>query len=461
MAEVVVVGAGPAGLAAALFGARRGHLVTVVERDPPPPNGSADDDVARWARPGVPHAPQGHVFLARSTEVLRAEAPDVLQTVLDRGAVEVAVPGGSSGNVLARRLVYEAVLRRAVDREPRVVVRSRDSVVGLLATRRRGRPPRVVGIRTKGGEDFAADVVVDATGRTSQVRRWLAAVGAQGPAERSQACGFFYVTRHYRLRAGASFPTTRLPVVAPLDYVTALAFPGDNRTFQLSLALADQDPQRHRVHDARTFDRLVAAVPLTAQWSERAEPMEEPRAMAGIRNRWRTLCGEQGPVVGGLVLLGDAAIETNPTAGRGVALAFVHARGLASALDAGVDDPYAFVDDFERWTAAQVGALFRTQLAIDRARLAQLRAGVAARRLPPPADPVNRLVAAMSILRDTDETVETAAAQLYNLLVTPSELMADRSVIRPLLAYLRAHEVLTVPPAEGPDRATFERIVAG
>jgi hypothetical protein len=39
--------------------------------------------------------------------------------------------------------------------------------------------------------------------------------------------------------------------------------------------------------------------------------------------------------------------------------------------------------------------------------------------------------------------------------------MADRSVIRPLLAYLRAHEVLTVPAAEGPDRATFERIVAG
>jgi hypothetical protein len=183
--------------------------------------------------------------------------------------------------------------------------------------------------------------------------------------------------------------------------------------------------------------------------------------MAGIRNRWRTLRGEHGPIVGGLVLLGDAALETNPTAGRGVALAFLHARDFASALDAGVSDPYAFVDDFERWTVDHVGALFQTQLAIDRARLAQLRAGVAARRVPPPADPVNRLVAAMSILRDTDEVVETATARLYNLLVSPSEIMADRSVIRPLLAYLRAHEVLTVPAAEGPDRATFERIVAG
>ncbi|NED14246.1 FAD-dependent oxidoreductase, partial [Streptomyces sp. SID9124] len=73
MADIVVLGAGVAGLGLAAFAARRGHRVTLVERDGPPPEGGADAEVADWERRGVPHARQGHALLGLGISVLRQE----------------------------------------------------------------------------------------------------------------------------------------------------------------------------------------------------------------------------------------------------------------------------------------------------------------------------------------------------------------------------------------------------
>jgi phytoene dehydrogenase-like protein len=44
MTRIVVIGGGLGGLAAALFSARHGHEVVLLERDAGPPEGTADDD---------------------------------------------------------------------------------------------------------------------------------------------------------------------------------------------------------------------------------------------------------------------------------------------------------------------------------------------------------------------------------------------------------------------------------
>jgi choline dehydrogenase-like flavoprotein len=126
MAEIVVVGGGVAGLGAAVALSRRGHRVTLLERDATPLPASADE-AFDWDRRGAPQVRQSHAFLARLCLLLRDHYPDVLQALLDEGAEELrfgdALPPTLQGyepepddgdlTLLAlRRTTYEWVLRR-------------------------------------------------------------------------------------------------------------------------------------------------------------------------------------------------------------------------------------------------------------------------------------------------------------------------------------------------------------
>jgi 2-polyprenyl-6-methoxyphenol hydroxylase-like FAD-dependent oxidoreductase len=78
MSEIVVVGAGIAGLGVALALGRQGRHVIVCERDAAPVPASTDEMWFAWHRPGVAQAPNGHGFLPRLTLELREHAPDIL-----------------------------------------------------------------------------------------------------------------------------------------------------------------------------------------------------------------------------------------------------------------------------------------------------------------------------------------------------------------------------------------------
>ena len=109
--HVVVVGGGVAGLGAALTLARRGHEVTVVERDDTPMPASSDE-AFEWDRRGAPQVRHSHALLARLTTILRRDHPDVWQALLDEGATEMRF-----GDDLAPTITnYE---RRARRRRPR------------------------------------------------------------------------------------------------------------------------------------------------------------------------------------------------------------------------------------------------------------------------------------------------------------------------------------------------------
>ncbi len=463
MTDVLIAGAGPGGLAAALFSARRGHQVTVLERDPAPaPAATADQDFAVGDRPGVAHSGQGHAFLGLSTRILRQEAPDVVAAIVARGAMEVPIgPGSADTNLLCRRRVYESVLRRAVAAEPGVTVRTGTGVSGLSVRGEAGGVPRVVGLRTTAGTTVPGTVVVDATGRHSQVARWLRDAGARPGVERAQACGFSYLTRHFRLRAGRTFPRATVPIVAELNYATALVFPGDNGCFQLSATIGARDPLRRHLRDPGTFGRFLESVPALRPWLDCGEPTGDPMPMAGLENRLRGLTDGAGPVVAGLVLLADSAMQTNPTFGRGMSLAFRHAQAFAAALDESVgDDPAGWSARFEAWGTRELLPWFELQLATDNARMRQMESVERGERAGAPTDGVSRLLAAMAILREDDAEVRTASDRVYNLLMTPAELMADRALARRILAFVRAHPEASVPH-DGPDRAQFERLVAG
>jgi glycine/D-amino acid oxidase-like deaminating enzyme len=244
-ADVAVLGGGVAGLAAALASARSGRRVVLIERDGPPGGGDADGLFEHWDRRGIAHFRQPHNFLGLGRQVLLEHAPDVLEAVLALGGTEhrqyELVPGEAQAgdeafvSICARRPVFEAALRRAVDAEPQIEVRANTGVVDLTgANRRQNGAVRITGARTDDGAEVAAELVVDALGRTSKLLLWLGDLGARPPLERRSACCLLYYSRHFRFRPGVEIP--KLPALlrgprAEIGYMAYAVFVEDNRTF--------------------------------------------------------------------------------------------------------------------------------------------------------------------------------------------------------------------------------------
>ena len=137
-----------------------------------------------------------------------------------------------------RRITFDWVLRRYLEKIPRIAYRDGVGVEGLVARPgRNGGPPIVTGVRTSdavGSGVLEADLVVDATGRNTKLRSWLEEIGAAPLEEESQACGIFYSSRFYRLRDGIDPPPLEGPIGADLGYMKYAIFPGDSRIFSVT-----------------------------------------------------------------------------------------------------------------------------------------------------------------------------------------------------------------------------------
>ena len=311
--QVIVVGGGLGGLAATLLLARRGHRVTVVERDGDTPGGAPDQLFSGWARPGVPQARHPHNFLARSVRVLRDQAPDVLESLESRGVLKIPVDlgdGPADALLCSRRPVYEAVVRQALTAEPTVTMRAGTTVTDLVV--RPGQVPVVEGVVTGAGETIRAGLVVDAAGRRSRLSAMLEAHGARPAPATKQGCPLMYISRYYRLRPGHGYPRLDSPIMAFIGWARSMAFLADNGTFALLAMIAAGDPLRRRLTTEAGFHRFHSAVPVIRPWLAAGEPISPIRVMARLENCYRRLADGDGPVAGGMVLLGDSVDTAEP-----------------------------------------------------------------------------------------------------------------------------------------------------
>jgi 2-polyprenyl-6-methoxyphenol hydroxylase-like FAD-dependent oxidoreductase len=463
MTDVVIAGAGFAGLSAALFLARRGVEVVVVERDEPPPAYTADDDFERWVRPGAPQCRQTHVLLGMAHRVLVDEAPDVLDALLQRGVGRSPVRFGETtldGEyfLLSRRLVAEAALRRIVEREPGVTVIV-GAVTGVVRTGT-GDPPMVTGVHLASGESLSAGLVVDAGGRRTGLPSWLADAGCRPPVEQAQDCGFFYATRFFRVKPGREVPQTRVPASVALDYATVLAAGADNGTFSLTVTLSTKDPLRRRLTDPVFFSRVVACVPSIEPWSSVGDPITDISTMSRIENRRRSLVDDHGPIVGGVVSIGDAVLHTNPTLGRGISLAMRHSQHLADVVGSAATDPLRFVQDFHDWTVDNLVWWFDSQVAADGGNLARLEAGLRGERLAAPTDAASVFAAAAFACGQRDDVVARAAARVVHMFDTPAIAFGDRGVTDRIQRHMATHAAGD-RAVDVPSRKEFEALAAG
>ena len=391
MAEIVIIGAGVVGLGTASLLARDGYHVTVLERDPTSPPSSPDDAWSGWNRRGVNQFRLPHYLLARYRLILDAELPEVAAAIEAAGGLRhnplLDIPEEIRGKerpedkdltvVTGRRPVVESAVASAAAATPGLTIRRGVGVEGLM-TGHPTRPgiPHAMGVRTESGEEIAADLVVDMTGRRSALPRWLEEAGARSPVEELEDSGFMYYGRHFRSSDG-SRPFGLGPALMPLGTISSLTLPGDNGTWSVTLVASAKDKALYGLRDVGRWEKLVRSLPLVGHWLDAEAIDDGVLTITKIEDRIRSFVVDGQPVATGVVAVADAWACSNPSLGRGVSVGMVHGLLLRDRLrDLGLDDAYNFAAGFHRSTAEEVQPWFDWTRAGDRHRLAEIEAGM-------------------------------------------------------------------------------------
>ncbi|MCB5179730.1 FAD-dependent oxidoreductase [Streptomyces antimicrobicus] len=338
--HVVVVGGSIAGMLAAA--AVKDHVasVEVVEAHELPEG--------PLPRTGVPQAAHIHWLQAGGAEAIDALLPGTVDRLTSAGAHRVPVttdmvihsPEGwyrrwehaTHFVITASRDLTDSVVRARVLSDPRVRLRSRCRAVGLTGDAR-----TVTGLRVEQADgtvrELPADLVVDASGRSSRLPEWLAHLGVTGLAEDHIDSGLAYASRLYR----APVPNRGWPVVGvqadprlpgPAGAGGILPIEGDR--WHVSLM---GGPGGRPTRDPEDFEPFARALrhPVLADLLRHAEPLTEVSVTHSTANR-RHYYERLRSWPEGLVALGDSVATFNPVYAQGMSVAALGAVALRDAL---------------------------------------------------------------------------------------------------------------------------------
>ena len=466
--DIAIAGGSAAGLFAGLLLARAGHQVLVLERDFLQPAPDVESAASAAFRPSAPQIVQPHIVMARCRQLLIERLPDVYADLMATGVAEAplrtqmpdslpdtaAWPGDERLTpMMTRRSTVDWVLQRAAAAEPRVTMRFGVKVTGLLTApgRPSARPPHVTGVRTDGG-DLAADLVVDATGRRSPIDDWLTRAGARTTVTWRAECGIAYFSRHYRVRPGVGLPAPLVTrIVVALDEFLAGKWGGDNGAVQLVVAPLAADHRFRTARDPQVFTAVLRTVPTYAAWLDVMDPITDVFPMAGLHNTLRRLVAHGTPVATGLHAIGNSVCTTNPTLGRGLALALTGAADLADTISEHAADAAAQALALDRLAGAHVVPFYQDQAAIDAARLAMMRHTIFGTPPPPPAETPGRVTYSQLRVAAYYDPAAFRAFWTINGMVCPAEeVYTNPDVVARTCETLRRHGA--APPVIQPTR---------
>jgi 2-polyprenyl-6-methoxyphenol hydroxylase-like FAD-dependent oxidoreductase len=336
-AHAVVIGAGIGGLMAARVLADKFARVTVVERD----------GLASGTRNGAPQANHFHVLLRLGFDLLEKTFPGMLREMEADGVAPVDFArdlcwlqyGGWMPRQESRLVLYpqtryslESHIRRRLGDFANIEFLPSTAVKALRTTADRKRVTGVaIAAKDDAPRDLAADLVVDAGGRASQIFKWLQQIGYQPPEETRLPINLCYVTRMFEPSAGernwkglwVSPLAPEVPRGGALQHVE-----GCRWIVSLFGYHGDRPP-----NDDDGFLEFARSLlhPALYETIRNARPVSDFHVYRVPDERWRHL-ERLKSFPDGLLILGDAFCYFDPVFGQGMSMAMMEADVLRKRL---------------------------------------------------------------------------------------------------------------------------------
>lgn len=337
--HAIVIGGSMAGMLAARILADHFERVTILDRDALPDSPEP--------RKGAPQTAHVHILLRRGLLIMRQLFPQLDADLTQAGALTVNwtrdlvtfTPAGwnprfdseFTTRTLSRGLL-EQLTRRRVAAIKNITIEPRCEALELVSTEDGS---AITGLKVHYRDQLetdvntlTADLVVDASGRSSHGPEWVSALGYARPQETVINAHIGYATRVYRRPANftADWKTMMVRTRPPYGLRGGVIYPIENDLWMVNLGGAGAE--RPPIEDAFFLEFTKTLIhPAFYQAIKDAEPVTPSQTYQRTENRLRhferlTRWPER------FVMLGDAACAFNPIYGQGMTVAALEAQVL-------------------------------------------------------------------------------------------------------------------------------------
>ncbi|MCY9086563.1 FAD dependent oxidoreductase [Bacillus spizizenii] len=339
--KALVIGGGIAGLLTARVLSDYYKKVVIVERDELPQDPST--------RPGTPQSFHPHRVLPRGKRIIDRFFPGYVEDLLNKGAhstenekITRFTPYGSLAvvvdqkNASSSRALLEWTIRQRVQNISNIHFITKGEVIGFLTS---ADHKKVTGVHIKErGEQkqertIATDLVVDTSGRSSKLVKWLKEMGHEVPESERLKVSFGYSTRYYRVSPHVKEKWGLVSTEAEPEKgngAVGIMYIEDNlaQTLLFSAGGEHYPPTNPEEYEKELY---TLANPMMTELVKEFKPISAPRgyrASESIRQHFEQM--EDWP--SGLLVAGDALCNFDPIHGQGMTVAAIEAEMLDICL---------------------------------------------------------------------------------------------------------------------------------